>query len=118
MLDKNLTDREIIKILELCSSGDITKCHQCPLFNKSLNNECKPMPLKEILYLINCLQVKNEKLITLLDKATDCIYECENVYYRTENSRLGSAIREWNIDGKEESERLIEEYYQKNKESE
>ena len=64
-----LTDNEIIKALECCSSGDYKSCKKCPLFeNCNTPIYQAEIIMKNGLDLINRLQAENERLKASRDK--------------------------------------------------
>ena len=59
MLDKNLTDNEIIKALECCASDNINSCDDCPFYKQCENDE---QLSKYALDLINRQKAEIERL--------------------------------------------------------
>lgn len=61
-----MTDNEIIKFLECCSSGNLDKCKHCPLYLGDF--ACKEVSYGEILDLINRQKAVIERLKQERDK--------------------------------------------------
>ena len=92
MPENKLTDSEIVKALECCSSGDTNCCDECPL-----DKECGvSIPIMEklmkyALALINRLQAENERLKPFEDKIAEF-----KSHIRVEDMLVfASSLEEW-----------------------
>ena len=66
MLDKKLTDKEIVKALECCVIDQ--NCSKCPHYNHGKQTrECLEVSIEGAIDLINRLQEENERLKRLIE---------------------------------------------------
>lgn len=87
-----MTDKEIIKALEVCMYGH--ECEGCPYIGKGL---CSDKMKTDALDLINRQQAEIERLKKQLTFAEECIAEVEYASYKAgSNDRIDEAIEEYN----------------------
>ena len=95
MPDKNLTDNEIVKALECCSTYK-GKCTDCPAFVKVDRSNCKQVLLGAI-DLINRLQAENDNLKNdELPRCKDALRRANEIgmELQAENERLKNAYKQ------------------------